>query len=326
MQLSQPVREENHPLLQLLILGLSAFIGLLIFIVIGFVICIAIYGLDLIKNTAWITGDDLRYIGALKILVTAQQIGLFLVPAIVLAIFEGKKPQNFYGFKTPKLEILGIVLLLMFFSMPLMSWINEQNMNMHLPSFLSDLEKWMRKMEDDGLVTTKAILAGTSVGALVINLLVIAVTPAICEELIFRGYLMQGFYNLARNKWFPLVMTSVIFGTMHIFNPEVQKMGYLILVYYIGTGLFLGIITLMDEGTELALGFHAANNMVAALLITSDFTVFQTHSVFKDLSEPSLDYEAFLPVFVIYPLLIFLFSKIYKWTNWKEKLFGTLKD
>ena len=146
------------------------------------------------------------------------------------------------------------------------------------------------------------------------------------EELVFRGYLMQGFFNLARNKWFPLVMTSVIFGTMHIFNPEVQKMGYLILVYYIGTGLFLGIITLMDEGTELALGFHAANNMTAALLITSDFTVFQTHSVFKDLSEPSLDYEAFLPVFVIYPLLIFLFSKVYKWKNWNEKLIGNHKN
>ena len=146
------------------------------------------------------------------------------------------------------------------------------------------------------------------------------------EELVFRGYLMQGFFNLAKNKWFPLVMTSVIFGTMHIFNPEVQKMGYLILVYYIGTGLFLGIITLMDEGTELALGFHAANNMTAALLITSDFTVFQTHSVFKDLSEPSLDYEAFLPVFVIYPLLIFLFSKVYKWKNWNEKLIGNHKN
>lgn len=142
------------------------------------------------------------------------------------------------------------------------------------------------------------------------------------EELVFRGYLMQGFFNLSKNKWFPLIMTSVIFGTMHIFNPEVQKMGYLILVYYIGTGLFLGIITLMDEGSELAIGFHAANNMTAALLITSDFTVFQTYSVFKDLAEPSLDYEAFLPVFIIYPILIFLFSKMYKWNNWKEKLFG----
>ena len=41
-----------------------------------------------------------------------------------------------------------------------------------------------------------------------------------CEEYVFRGYLMQGFGNLARNKWFPLVMTSSIFGLMHIANPK----------------------------------------------------------------------------------------------------------
>lgn len=142
------------------------------------------------------------------------------------------------------------------------------------------------------------------------------------EELIFRGYLMQGFYNLAKNKWFPLVMTSVIFGTMHIMNPEVEKIGYIILVYYIGTGLFLGVLTLMDEGTELALGFHAANNIIASLLITSDYTVFQTNSIFRDLSDPSAGFEIFLPVFVIFPILLFLFSKVYKWNNWKEKLLG----
>jgi membrane protease YdiL (CAAX protease family) len=143
------------------------------------------------------------------------------------------------------------------------------------------------------------------------------------EELVFRGYLMQGFYNLAQNKWFPLLMTSIIFGTMHIFNPEVEKMGYLILVYYIGTGLFLGIITLMDEGTELALGFHAANNMVASLLVTSDFTVFQTPSIFKDISEPSINFEVFIPVLILFPLLGYFFSKIYKWSNWKDKLLGS---
>lgn len=143
------------------------------------------------------------------------------------------------------------------------------------------------------------------------------------EELVFRGYLMQGFYNLAQNKWFPLLMTSIIFGTMHIFNPEVEKMGYLILVYYIGTGLFLGIITLMDEGTELALGFHAANNMVASLLVTSDFTVFQTPSIFKDISKPSINFEVFIPVLILFPLLGYFFSKIYKWSNWKDKLLGS---
>jgi hypothetical protein len=42
----------------------------------------------------------------------------------------------------------------------------------------------------------------------------------------------------------------------------------------------------MDEGMELALGFHAANNLVGALLVTSDWSAFQTHSIFKDISEP----------------------------------------
>lgn len=144
------------------------------------------------------------------------------------------------------------------------------------------------------------------------------------EEYVFRGYLMQGFAQLAKNRWFPLLMTSVIFGTMHIFNPEVEKLGHIILIYYIGTGLFLGIITLMDEGIELALGFHAANNLITALLVTSDWTVFQTHSVLKDTSEPSVGLTVLLPIFIIFPILLFIFAKKYKWNNWKEKLTGNL--
>ena len=144
------------------------------------------------------------------------------------------------------------------------------------------------------------------------------------EEYVFRGYLMQGFANLALNRWFPLMMTSLIFGMMHIFNPEVAKMGYIIMIYYIGTGLFLGVITLMDDGIELALGFHAANNLIGALLVTSDWSVFQTHSLFKDLSEPSAGLDVILPVVVIYPVLLFIFSKKYNWTNWKEKLTGKI--
>jgi uncharacterized protein len=144
------------------------------------------------------------------------------------------------------------------------------------------------------------------------------------EELVFRGYLMQGFGLLAKNRWFPLVLTSVIFGTLHIANPEVAKMGYITLVYYIGTGFFLGILTLMDDGLELSLGFHAANNLVAALLITSDWSAFQTYSVFKDISEPSAGLEIITPVLVIFPMLLFIFSKKYKWTNWKERLTGNL--
>tara|TARA_R110000868_G_scaffold57476_7_gene177450 strand:- start:9702 stop:10640 length:939 start_codon:yes stop_codon:yes gene_type:complete len=145
------------------------------------------------------------------------------------------------------------------------------------------------------------------------------------EEYVFRGYLMQGFANLAKNKWFPLVMTSVIFGLMHLSNPEVSKMGNIIFIYYIGTGLFLGILTLMDEGMELALGFHAANNLISALLVTSDWSAFQTNSIFKDISEPKAGMDVILPVIVIYPLLLYIFSRKYNWTDWKEKLTGKIE-
>lgn len=144
------------------------------------------------------------------------------------------------------------------------------------------------------------------------------------EEYVFRGYLMQGFGNLARNKWFPLLMTSIIFGGMHFFNPEVSKIGNIVFVYYIGTGLFLGIITLMDEGLELALGFHTANNLIGALLVTSDWSAFQTHSILKDLSEPQAGFDIIMPVVLVYPVLLFIFSRKYQWTHWKEKLTGRI--
>ncbi|AWG22613.1 CPBP family intramembrane metalloprotease domain-containing protein [Flavobacterium faecale] len=158
-------------------------------------------------------------------------------------------------------------------------------------------------------------------GLLVIGTILIPIQTTV-EEYVFRGYLMQGFANLSKNRWFPLLLTSLIFGLMHLANPEVSKMGNMIMVYYIGTGLFLGILTLMDDGMELALGFHGANNLIAALLVTSDWSAFQTNSIFKDIAEPEAGIDIILPVVVIYPLLLLIFSRKYQWTNWKEKLTG----
>jgi hypothetical protein len=97
------------------------------------------------------------------------------------------------------------------------------------------------------------------------------------------------------------------------------------MVFYIGTGLLFGIITLMDEGIELALGLHASNNIVAAFLVSTDWTVFQTDALYIDTSEPSVGLEMFFPVLVLYPLLLLIFSKKYGWKNWKEKLFGRVE-
>ncbi|WP_147676837.1 CPBP family intramembrane glutamic endopeptidase [Algibacter pacificus] len=148
------------------------------------------------------------------------------------------------------------------------------------------------------------------------------------EEYFFRGYLMQGIGMIFKNKWAPLLITSIGFGLMHIANPEVEQLGPIIMVYYIGTGLFLGILTLMDDGLELSLGFHAANNLFTALLVTADWTAFQTDSILKDMSDPKTMVigEIIFPVFVVFPIILLILSKKYNWSDWKTKLFGKIEE
>ena len=146
------------------------------------------------------------------------------------------------------------------------------------------------------------------------------------EEYFFRGYLLQYLGFKLNSRWIPLFVSSVLFGVMHISNPEIGAMGYWFLLFYIGTGFVLGIFTLMDEGLELALGFHAANNLIGALLVTSDTSVFQTNAVFKDISTSQSFYPLILQLIVVYPILLFICSKKYKWTNWKQNLLGKLAE
>lgn len=103
-----------------------------------------------------------------------------------------------------------------------------------------------------------------------------------CEELLMRGYLMPAIGFIAKNKWVPWILTSLIFAALHGANPEVDKFGAgYMAFYYIGSGLFLGIITVMDDSLELALGVHAANNIFACLFLTFEGSAIQTDALFS---------------------------------------------
>jgi membrane protease YdiL (CAAX protease family) len=148
------------------------------------------------------------------------------------------------------------------------------------------------------------------------------------EEYLFRGYLMQQIGIIARNRWFPLLITSVMFGLFHSANPEVAKMGFGVMVFYIGTGFFLGIMTLMDESLELALGFHLGNNLMAALLITSDFSAIHTDALFKysGVENPNdMLNEMIVSIAIVYPIILYIFAKRYNWNNWMAKLTGKIQ-
>ncbi|MFM9826919.1 lysostaphin resistance A-like protein [Flavobacterium sp.] len=147
------------------------------------------------------------------------------------------------------------------------------------------------------------------------------------EEYLFRGYFMQQIGVIVKNRWFPLLFTSIIFGLFHSLNPEVDKLGYGVMFFYIGTGFLLGVMTLMDDGLELALGFHLGNNLTAALLITSNFSAIQTDALFKysGIENPvDILNEMLVSIVIVYPIVLIIFVKKYKWTNWSEKLIGKI--
>lgn len=136
------------------------------------------------------------------------------------------------------------------------------------------------------------------------------------EEVFFRGYLMQGFGLAFKNAVVPLIVTSVLFGLMHGMNPEVEAFGKHILWYYVGTGLFLGIITLMDESLELAMGVHAANNLFGALIVTFPSSALSTPALFT-ISEYNVN---MMMIFWVVMVLIYIIivQRKYEWSDWKK--------
>ena len=139
-----------------------------------------------------------------------------------------------------------------------------------------------------------------------------------CEELLFRSYILQGIKMRTKKNSIAVLISGLMFGAIHIGNPEIAKIGYHIIVYYMLVGVFLALISLFDNGIELALGYHAANNVFAALMITNNWQAFQTDAVFMDISDPGMGLDTIIGILFILPLVFFIFYKKYKWHSLKE--------
>jgi membrane protease YdiL (CAAX protease family) len=132
------------------------------------------------------------------------------------------------------------------------------------------------------------------------------------EEVVFRGYLMQGFAVLARNRWIPLLMTSLLFGLMHSFNPEVDEFGFLdMMPQYVLFGLIFGIVTILDDGIEAAIGAHAANNAFLCIMVTNRASALQTPAVYEQLNiYPWIEFAGLLVTGIVFVLIL---KKIFGW-------------
>ncbi len=136
------------------------------------------------------------------------------------------------------------------------------------------------------------------------------------EEIIFRGYLVQGLSQIFKNGLLAVIVTSLLFGMAHMSNPEVKEFGWpIMLTYYTLFALFMGVIVLMDEGLELALGIHFANNFVSSVMVSSTHSVIKTYSVFETKQEDP--YGEILSWILMATLTFLIFLYKYRWKNFK---------
>jgi membrane protease YdiL (CAAX protease family) len=140
------------------------------------------------------------------------------------------------------------------------------------------------------------------------------------EELLFRGFLFQWMDHFQFRGWIIILFTGGLFGLMHYNNPEIDTLGPFVICYYILTGIFLGILARMDEGLELSMGYHAINNLFAALIVTNSWQAFQTDALIMDTSPPTFGWDNYLTLLIVQPLMLFVFSKKYGWKSFTEKL------
>jgi len=144
------------------------------------------------------------------------------------------------------------------------------------------------------------------------------------EELFFRGYLMQGIGRGSKSKLAALILTSILFGLIHGMNPEVTQYGFWTMQsYYVSAGLLLGIVTIMDDGLELALGLHAGTNIFGALFLSYEGSAIQTDSLFRSSEiDPQLMF-LFLILMSIVFLVICKFK--FKWGSF-SKLYEKVEE
>ncbi len=217
--------------------------------------------------TAISSGGDIKLnmndANVLNLLKFAQAIGvilIFILPAVLFALLWTKQKIHYLGLTTqPALSTAIIAGAGMLLAMPMINWLAEMNSQMHLPAALSGIETWMKNSEAAAAQITEAFTKGTSVGVLIINLIVIAFMAALSEELFFRGILQKVLIECTRNKHVAVWIGAALFSAFHMqfygFVPRMLMGGYLGYMFLWSGSLWPGIIA------------HFINNGVAVFLV-----------------------------------------------------------
>ncbi len=249
-----------HPFFQILFLIVCALAGALVFTILG-VLGWAIFNADNVSLAA-LTKDPMNMdVALLQVIQIGSSLGMFVAAPIAFSYVNEVKPAHYYYFdKKLSPQLLLLVFLLMMGATPLFEWVALVNQKMNLPTFLKDIEVWMKVKELEAGALTKKLLAMKTYGDLAINLLMIAIIPAIGEELFFRGSLQNIFGQWLKNHHLAIWITAIIFSAIHLqffgFFPRMllgALFGYLLLY---GKSMYLPILGhFLNNGSAVVMAF-----------------------------------------------------------------------
>jgi len=245
------------PFVKLMFLLLMSITGMLFFTFAGFLLALPFYGNDAFVILSGIQDmTNPSHLSLLRYFQIISHFGMFIIPAIVYAkLMEGSN-RTFYGFRN-KISVFilfigGFVMVLM---LPFVNVLGDLNSYMHFPESMKGLEDALRTLEKTAEETILALVSDSRWQIYLLNMFMIAVVPAIGEELIFRGILQRKLMQWFGNVHVAVFVSAVIFSAIHL-----QFFGFLPRVFL---GVLLGYMFVWTGSLWLPMFAHFINNGLA---------------------------------------------------------------
>lgn len=211
--------------------------------------------------------DGIKFdVTALKWIQLSQTIALFLVPSSLMAYLVSKSPIKWLKLDTrPELKSALWAIGIMLVALPAINLLAHLNQQMVLPTWLSGVEEWMKSKEAEAEWLTKQFMSATTIGGLLINLFLMAVLPAVSEEITFRGVLQQLFQGSkvstiqgSKVPHLAIWCTAIIFSAIHM-----QFYGFIPRMLL---GALFGYMFVWTGSLWVPMLMHFVNNGMAVLL------------------------------------------------------------
>ncbi len=245
-----------HPSGQLLLtIGIGLFITIITLIT-GILVALPVTGKSMGLLLGGLDARDPENLNMVRYFQIISHLGMFIIPSFVMAWFFGRKIMKYlYLVKIPSGRMILVSCLLVFAAVPLINYVLEMNMQMSFPESLKGIENWMRRAEENAQQLTHTFLAVETPGGLLFNLFMIALIPAIGEELMFRGVLLRIFDRWSGSKHVAVWTTAIIFSAIHF-----QFFGFFPRMIL---GVLFGYLVVWSGSMWPAIAAHFVNNAAA---------------------------------------------------------------